>query len=528
MSDRWSSWPSEKSVEQLGGAIQKLTYTIYDKVNQADAHAQYQQGMELLRKGVIDFNNGLATDQNPEGYLDKWNTQKESIWKQATGTLKNQDALRALQDQWSAMDINQYADVTGIQTKAKINNTIDRAANTTDEISRDNTRSNDERKQQLRQLWAPLMANGIVKPEAARKMLEQYDKKIDASAMEEGLRQIGQTQGWDYALSLAQNPEFTKFFPSLDPQERDTIASKMETQVRFQQAQDKAVDEAHNAEYADKLDTAFENLNQGKANGLSFDMIGDPRGFSNTPTGERYKRTFDSMLRTWMHEKTVESRAGEKERTTNATADAMDIITNTDMGLAEKKQQLRELGSSRGVGINAVTGWIRQSRQASNNSGFNDLVKKVAVLGQGKTPILTKQQVQTITGTLSKEVENDPNVSVSKLEAVLDPLLTDAKKKNVQPVIDRLLSMAAFIPETREQSNVGMAELSKVSQPEPGQVTTPPELSKLFTDRKIGIEKTGTDSRGIRYWRGSDGRYYVVSGGRVLTLSQDGKSWQTP
>lgn len=245
---------------RLGRSVLGLGETIYDKVNQADAHSQYMQGMELLRKGVIDFNNGLATDQNPDGYLDKWSKASDQIFKQSTGMLKNQDALSALKDQWENIGIKQYETITGYQTQAKVNQTIDRTMETIDKNSLDNTKGNQDRKAFNRQAMAPLIATGAVNPDVARRTLEQYDKKVDMSAMEEGLKQIGQKNGWDYALSLVDNPDFTKFFPSLTPQERDTIFSKVETQARFQQYQQKKAIHDSNSKMEDQF---FHDYSQG-------------------------------------------------------------------------------------------------------------------------------------------------------------------------------------------------------------------------------------------------------------------------
>lgn len=167
MSDVGGFNPSPSAWGKFGQTLENTAEYVYDTINKADAHSQYMQGMEMLRKGLIDFNNGLATDANPDGYLDKWNKSSDAIWKQSTAMIKNPDALGALKDQWEDMGIKQYETITGYQTQAKVSNTIDRTMDTIDKNSLDNTKGNQDRKDFNRRAMAPLISTGMVNGDAA-------------------------------------------------------------------------------------------------------------------------------------------------------------------------------------------------------------------------------------------------------------------------------------------------------------------------------------------------------------------------
>jgi hypothetical protein len=515
----------------FGRSLASTGLKFLDRLNQAESSAQYNSAWDKLQRGAIDFQAQLATDPDIEGHTDKWNRAKDALWKSGTAGVTNQDALAALQGSWDQLDVKTYADIRQNQVKARTDRMVNTSEDTIKRIIANNALSNGDRKKGVRSALQPLIDLGLVKDPSG--YLAGTDSLIDSNAMEEGLKQIGKSQGWDYAMNLVDNPDFTKFFPSLTPEDRDKIASKLESQVRFDQAQFQKQDQVRNSGYADQMDQAFENLQEGKPGALNFDMIGSPDGFSNTPDGERYRRTFDTMLRTFIHQQQVEARTLAKESQTErksreaaATIDAMDVITNDDYSYPMKKKLLRELGAEKEIGIPTISGWLKQAHLTTNNRGFSSLLKEVSAQGTGKTPVLTKEQVAEISGILTKEFENDPKITVGRLRDTIDPILSDAKKKNVQPVIDKLLSLESFLPEERQQSDVGMAEVQRAGSAPQGQ--PPEEISKFFASRSLTVQRSSTDSRGTRYWQGTDDKYYIVAGGRVLTLSQDGKSWVTP
>lgn len=283
--------PSPQAIGKAGDAFQKLMGTIYDKLNQAEANTQYKAAYESLRKSTIDFNNSLATDPEPEKYVEKWDKAKDSIWKNSTRMVKNQDALKALQDTWQNMDIDQYKSVSGIQTQARVNKTIDQAAATTDTIAQDNTKGNADRKAEIRKLWAPLKATRAVNSATLDKQMELWDRKIDKSAMEEVVRQTATVKGPDFAIDQIDNPEVSAFFPSLTPEDKDSIRSKMETQFRWQTQQAKQKLHDQNSQIEDQFS---HDLLEGKLTPKAIDdaqLYNEPGGRSAGDIRKEWRAT---------------------------------------------------------------------------------------------------------------------------------------------------------------------------------------------------------------------------------------------
>lgn len=225
------------AVVDILGSLLGTSGDIGQKISAAEANTQYKAAYETLRKSTTDFNNSLASDPEPEKYMDKWSKAKEQIWANSTRMVKNQDALKALADTWQEMDVKQYEDLSGIQTKARIENTVDTALNSSQKISQDNTRTSDDRKAEIRKIWNPIKAAGMRKSESVDKYITEMDGSIDLNAADGGIRAIAKTQGWDKALSLVGNSDFQKWFPDLKQEDWDALGRKMETQSRWEEQQ---------------------------------------------------------------------------------------------------------------------------------------------------------------------------------------------------------------------------------------------------------------------------------------------------
>ena len=483
------------------------------KIDDAEANAQYMQGTETLRKGVIDFNNSLATDPNPESYLDKWNKQKDLLWKQAQTLVKNPRALDALSRQWASIDENQYGKVTGLQTNARVNRIVLSTDNMIQGIVKDNTRTNSDRKSAVQKALEPLLNIGQVTPEQGVRLKEQYDKQIDANAMEMGLTQIAQAEGWDYATSLVDNADFQKFFPSLGQQDRDAIRAKLETQARFEDAQFKKADEDSNASYDDKITQAYANMIDGRPGGLTTGLILNPNGFSDTPVGVRYKKAWLSTMESWMRQQRSEARAEAKlsagEREKLASSDANDVITDSDMSLAQKKLRLREVAASNEIPQSTLDRWIARSRMNSNNTTFRETVAKVKAMGKkqpdGSDPTLTPVQVAEISGAMQTAFENNPKITVSEINDRLDQLTSGAKKETTDAWATQLLSEWP-----RHVSVQGVATMRPKDSP-----------AQMLATKGIKIR-----SQNGNYYQGDDGKVYSIrTDGSVRWW--DGKAWQT-
>lgn len=289
MSD-WFS-PSPGAVQGASNAAVNLIETVFGKLNEAEANTQYKSAYETLRKSTIDFNNSLATDPEHDKYLEKWSKAKDSIWKNSTRMVKNPDALRALGDTWQDMDIKQYENISGIQTKARINDTYNKAAQTSTNLIQDSTRSNEERKKELRSTWEPLVNAGIIDRQTAQGYYAEDDRSIDLNAAEATVRTIAQSQGWESAISSMDNPEVTQFFPSLKPQDIDTLKSKMETQARWDNQQFKKQVHDKNSEIEDQFS---HDLLNGKLTPDAIDkasLVNEPGGRSAGDIRKEWRST---------------------------------------------------------------------------------------------------------------------------------------------------------------------------------------------------------------------------------------------
>ncbi len=530
MSDVGGFNPSPSAWGKFGQTLENTAEYVYDTINKADAHSQYMQGMEMLRKGLIDFNNGLATDANPDGYLDKWNKSSDAIWKQSTAMIKNPDALGALKDQWEDMGIKQYETITGYQTQAKVSNTIDRTMDTIDKNSLDNTKGNQDRKDFNRRAMAPLISTGMVNGDAARKTLEQYDKKVDMSAMEEGLKQVARTEGVDYALGLTDNPDFTQFFPSLGQTEIDSVSTKLEARARFQEAQASKEDGFRNSDYASKLFDAYNNLREGKKGAISLEMISDPRGFSKTKDGQEWRKYFEGLIDHWSSEQRTaqrENRTEAKQRISDVSTSASNIIDSEDLDQASKKQQLMQLGRDNDIPQEAIKKWTDQAQTGAKNKGFQDMLSKVSALSQGTDAQLSKEQASQIRDTLTSIAMNDPKITITKLNDELQSMFDDASKENVKKVMDQLSSeMTLALPEQRQVQEPPANAQALLK--ETGRSGAPGVLDGYFTQHGLSVKSEGTNAQGVRMWLGSDGKHYAVSQGKLFVLSVDGSEWQTP
>ena len=289
MSD-WFS-PSPGAVQGASNAAVNLIETVFGKLNEAEANTQYKSAYETLRKSTIDFNNSLATDPEHDKYLEKWSKAKDTIWKNSTRMVKNPDALRALGDTWQDMDIKQYENISGIQTKARINDTYNKAAQTSTNLIQDSTRSNEERKKELRSTWEPLVNAGIIDRQTAQGYYAEDDRSIDLNAAEATVRTIARSQGWESAISSMDNPEVTQFFPSLKPQDIDTLKSKMETQARWDNQQFKKQVHDKNSEIEDQFS---HDLLNGKLTPDAIDkasLVNEPGGRSAGDIRKEWRAT---------------------------------------------------------------------------------------------------------------------------------------------------------------------------------------------------------------------------------------------
>ena len=288
-----SNWfsPSPGAVQGVTNAAVNLIGTVVGKLNEAEANTQYKSAYETLRKSTIDFNNSLATDPEHDKYLEKWSKAKDSIWKNSTRMVKNPDALRALGDTWQDMDIKQYENISGIQTKARINDTYNKAAQTSTNLIQDSTRSNEERKKELRSTWEPLVNAGIIDRQTAQGLYAEDDRSIDLNAAEATVRTIARSQGWETAISSMDNPEVTQFFPSLKPQDIDTLKSKMETQARWDNQQFKKQVHDKNSEIEDQFS---HDLLNGKLTPDAIDkasLVNEPGGRSAGDIRKEWRNT---------------------------------------------------------------------------------------------------------------------------------------------------------------------------------------------------------------------------------------------
>ena len=511
--------PSPQAIGKAGDAFQNLIGTIYDKLNAAEANTQYKAAYESLRKSTIDFNNSLATDPEPEKYVEKWDKAKDSIWKNSTRMVKNQDALKALQDTWQNMDIDQYKSVSGIQTQARVNKTIDQAAQTSELMAGDNTRSTDTRKKGIRDTWAALIATGAVNRQTIDAHMQLWDKRIDQSAMEEGLRQVATTPvngqppaGWEYALGLIDNPEFTKLFPSLTPADRDTIRGKIKDGLTVQDSEDKRA----NDKLEEPLGDMYSKVMMDEAGLPDFKKAIDQSRtqWRGKEAGERDVK-WAGKYHQLITEQRAEQRAEKGERGGYDTEAANDLQTKMFDPEMTKEQKFDLIAKTKGL-----TTEDRKKLGASiknSSTALHDSAERIQGMAakdaNGNPGPLTAEDVKIGHAMLQEMIDKQPDLSPDKIGKETDTIIEylsqrkvrDAIKKAFQGMPGELLQAETLTQESTfgplEQTAEGTRLQNAVAQ----------EQKTELAGKKITADYVGLDQKNRPIFRDAQGRIYYKS-----------------
>lgn len=429
--------PQPGSWLRLGGAALGLVDTIQGKLNDAEAQVQYRNAYEMLRKGSIDFNNSLLTDPDHEHYLDKWNKQKDTLWNAATKMVTNQNALNALSDTWANLDTQQYGQVTGLQTRARIQDTYNRAASTEKSIMLDGTRSNDTRKQSIRDNWSPLVAAGIITQEQANQYYAADDKQIDLNAAESGVKNLAHSQGWDAALKVFDEPGFMQFFPSLDAQDKDALQRKMETQQLFEEGQAAKREAQQLAGIDNTLNTALGNFLEGKPGALNTDMI-EAQDFPTTPTAQNKKTEWLRYYETMVRQKENQPMDPGVDLWANQ------VLADPNTSIAKKRELFMKAGTAGLIPKKYMPGLLTKSGETTFNPFWKSFLDEVAAKTQrppdGSDPLLTKEQASTVMDDVRRLMQQNPDMSVDDLKAKGNELVKLETDKTLRKSVDALYS----------------------------------------------------------------------------------------
>ena len=96
-----------QAIQNLGDSFIKAGETVYDKFREAKTTSAFLNGQQLLASQVNQFNQGLAQDTDYDNYGTKWATYKDEAWGNAVKTVKDTDALNALNEWWNTQSIEQ-------------------------------------------------------------------------------------------------------------------------------------------------------------------------------------------------------------------------------------------------------------------------------------------------------------------------------------------------------------------------------------------------------------------------------------
>lgn len=105
----------------LGNALQGLAFQVAGKLDQAEAASEYNNGLEILKRGLTRFDQSLATNQDWQKYPDLAAKAEDQLQKEAFAAVKNQTALNNLQTAWTSMRDSHLASVAGMQDSMRTN-----------------------------------------------------------------------------------------------------------------------------------------------------------------------------------------------------------------------------------------------------------------------------------------------------------------------------------------------------------------------------------------------------------------------
>jgi len=493
---------------------------LINRSNDAEAKVQYNSAWDKLQRGAMDFQSQLSTDPNIEGYTDKWNKAKDQIWKSVTSGVTNKDALDALQESWDQYDVKAYGDIKNQQVKARTDRMVMTAEDTIKSIMGDDKRSTQDRKQGVRNALQPLVNLGLVKDPSG--YLAGTDNVIDSNAMQTGLTQIARTEGWDYSLSLIDNPKFSDFFPSLTQEDRDNIRGKLEGQRRLEESSQRVQDDKVNEGVESKIDEALSKRDYNSARSiLNSSLRGRNGGFQGEGAGKLWESWEAAITSRENAELSLEKRL-TPETASLVSAQVNDIALNTNLTRAGKIKALSDLAGEYGVGKKILDQWDKLASLSENNKPYFDLRQSIFDLSKGKSPSLTPTLASEAVESLDKIFENDRGATIDKLTQELQPILDQKNKKMAQQIVQQLASQADLSQQVIETQGGGGQTLSEGMREErktEGTQRNPRQIAEAKGIKISSVRPNGDIN-------GTDGMLYRVRSNGNVVVWQDG-SWQT-
>ena len=517
--------PSSSEILKLGNAVTGFVGTVAEKIDDAEAASEYNNGLEVLRRGLTDFDLSLAQDPDWRSYPEKAAKKENDLWTQVDKTVKHQGAKNQLQSKWQEMREDHYARIGSISNEVRIRQYAgDLAARADGRLQDvlDGKISSAEATSRNEADYKMSADSGVITPLDAYNTTKRLQYETETAEATRTVRELARAQGWDAAIN--QIPTLLSGYDTLRyPGEVDRFITSME-RLRDYDEKQKAIKDQHvNTEYDAKWENAYADWLQNKPDvsvNKLFSMAQDPQGFTTSKLGDQYRIANIQRINSELERRASDARAEKREARAEAKQqeyvnqqDAIDIVKDPDMSAAMKDLKLKQLANERGAGDKELSAW---RSKVKNSKEFNDLLAEVGAMARkgadGSNPIINLQSAKKVQDALQSLYDKDTNETIPSLKQKLTGLVDGVKKEEADDIIRSLVSSAQMAG-PRQQSNI-------TRLPDTEKHPSTPAV-KLPVATKASIVRNG-----VTYYEGEDGKTYQVgSDGKIYVW--DGKAWQT-
>jgi hypothetical protein len=256
--------PSPQAVAGLGSALANLGLMIAGKLDQAELASQYNNGQEILRRNLNQFELNLQSDPNWREYPSKLAAAESDWWAQIDSVVKHQGAKNALQEWWMTARDSAEHRVGQAQLNAQGNAILGTYQQNVDALAKDPTVAPDGKKARWEELTRPLVQSLLIDPQTAEIRRQAFYHAADLLGAENGVMAIIRQPGpdglpnFDAARVFVADPS-NPLMQNLTEDERQSLDSHITSLEAVQDKQDSRANDKTEVDLAKEYSNIIEN-----------------------------------------------------------------------------------------------------------------------------------------------------------------------------------------------------------------------------------------------------------------------------
>ena len=259
--------PSNSAVEGLQNSIMNLAGTWVDKLDQANATMQFNNGQEILRRSMNQFELNLQSDPDWRTYDQKAQKFIDDTWKTVDGVVKHQGAKNALNQWWMDQRDSLQARVGESQLNGKRTETIALANGGLDQVMKDASAGADpaQLKIKVSQIENTLLQGNMTDRVTMQSDIDKYNKQIDMSSLVANAFDLLKTTDPN---QIPDDTEFLKFLgnpknipPGVTDEQVQSVRRQGQQFVTVQKADYDNRAKQNNDKYESPIEDAIESGN---------------------------------------------------------------------------------------------------------------------------------------------------------------------------------------------------------------------------------------------------------------------------